>query len=1162
MSLVSNLTALKNKIATLRGDNSVTPFAYDSEAYDSDDADGHADFVASRHNNIPLKDNSVIALNPFVTNKGLRDQASSFTRQLINHFCGRSSYNLNKTVDVTHALLDSLASKINQPEGIPLLDANGRISSSQLPESAVEYKGTWNAQTNTPHLANGTGDKGDMYFVSQAGEQNLWETLMWNEQRSPSVFGWIRDLVSLCYGNGIWLALDIEHDAYRSEDDFVTGSTSLSSTWTDLCFNNGRFLICSNDGYVRHSTNASNWSASRMPVNTLSCIRGDGNTVMAGGTEGIVRSTSNGGTGTFTLVSSVSVSRIFGNNGVWIACKTAGGLLLSSDNGDTWNDVSGISSDIVFVSIFCNNGKWIVTTEGHGVWESSDTTTWAMISSIPEKAVCLSVYSYDNIWVVSANGGVDETATVKGAYVSYDDTLTWSAQIVADVYNNGLKIICSNGNAWFGFAKTRSPNQATTIYKADYGTAITFLEGDEVVYNGSVWERIPVGTVKTVAGVAPVNGNVEVTGNSLRYVDDLPPSTPFASGSFDVSFRFVYYANGLFVAGSYSSTGGLWWSEDGKSWAQSNVTSGSFYDAHFANGVWVAVGSDTQYSTDGKHWTMSRSGYARGVNYYNGLWVIAVSGGIYWSETGARNSWTKGTGLPSSSTSFFGVSCANGLWVVGSEGYGLWWSEDGKQWNRGTGANNTDSYYSKASYANGLWVAGSGDVGGLWWSEDGKAWTQGTGVTTSSFDFAYYANGLWVAGGAWGAKLWWSEDGKAWTQGTVNGSCSARGIAYADGLWVVASEGQGMWWSEDGKSWTKGTGGATSNFYSVTYANNIWVVGNSNKLGIWKSEDGKAWTQGIAQLPDTIYLIAQNSGFFVAGGVNGLYWSVNSKAWSKGTGNLSSNNVRDLLYANNLWVACNSNYGGASWSTNGKSWTPATFTGDSPSVCSRVCYADGLWVIGTEYKGMWWSEDGKTWTQGTVSTAISELYPYDICYANDVWVMSANKGVYLSEDGKTWTRVALIVVSHVYYADGLWVAGGTGGLYWSEDGESWEQGENIGSINKIIYTDNLWVTCTSNGIWWSNNGKNWTQGNGGTAYEFLSVCFANNFWVAGSRQHGLWWSLDGKNWTQGTEGVTLTFHNIYYSDLWLCAGNPSIWFAPPLLTVTLAISYIKSKLGL
>lgn len=60
------------------------------------------------------------------------------------------------------AVTDNLSSKADL--------VNGRIPYSQLPESAMEFKGTWNADTNTPTLVNGTGDIGDFYIVSVAGE--------------------------------------------------------------------------------------------------------------------------------------------------------------------------------------------------------------------------------------------------------------------------------------------------------------------------------------------------------------------------------------------------------------------------------------------------------------------------------------------------------------------------------------------------------------------------------------------------------------------------------------------------------------------------------------------------------------------------------------------------------------------------------------------------------------------------------------------------------------------------------------------------------------------------------------------------------------------------------------------------------------------------------
>ena len=78
-------------------------------------------------------------------------------------------------------VLDGKISTINtakgQANGFASLDSTGRIPYSQLPESAMEYKGTWNANTNTPTLVAGTGVNGDFYVVSVAG---TWNNETWN----------------------------------------------------------------------------------------------------------------------------------------------------------------------------------------------------------------------------------------------------------------------------------------------------------------------------------------------------------------------------------------------------------------------------------------------------------------------------------------------------------------------------------------------------------------------------------------------------------------------------------------------------------------------------------------------------------------------------------------------------------------------------------------------------------------------------------------------------------------------------------------------------------------------------------------------------------------------------------------------------------------------
>jgi hypothetical protein len=75
----------------------------------------------------------------------------------------------------SQALLDTyqLRSEKGNANGYASLDSLGKVPISQLPSSLMEYKGMWNAATNTPTLANGTGDTGDVYICNVAGTVNF-----------------------------------------------------------------------------------------------------------------------------------------------------------------------------------------------------------------------------------------------------------------------------------------------------------------------------------------------------------------------------------------------------------------------------------------------------------------------------------------------------------------------------------------------------------------------------------------------------------------------------------------------------------------------------------------------------------------------------------------------------------------------------------------------------------------------------------------------------------------------------------------------------------------------------------------------------------------------------------------------------------------------------
>ena len=80
---------------------------------------------------------------------------------------------LATATDTATSGVDNLVAQKGAANGLATLDNTGRIPSSQLAVDVMEYKGSWNALTNSPTLTAGVGDIGDLYRVSVAGTQDL-----------------------------------------------------------------------------------------------------------------------------------------------------------------------------------------------------------------------------------------------------------------------------------------------------------------------------------------------------------------------------------------------------------------------------------------------------------------------------------------------------------------------------------------------------------------------------------------------------------------------------------------------------------------------------------------------------------------------------------------------------------------------------------------------------------------------------------------------------------------------------------------------------------------------------------------------------------------------------------------------------------------------------
>lgn len=139
---------------------------------------------------------------------------------------------------VTSALQTQLNDKVDDSEkgannGVATLDSGGKVPVAQLPNSIMEFQGVWNASTNTPTLADGSGNTGDTYRVNVAGSQNLG-----SGSQTFIVGDWV-----MYDSGGIWRLAHSGADAVQSvnsQSGIVTLTTSDINEGSNLYFTDTR----------------------------------------------------------------------------------------------------------------------------------------------------------------------------------------------------------------------------------------------------------------------------------------------------------------------------------------------------------------------------------------------------------------------------------------------------------------------------------------------------------------------------------------------------------------------------------------------------------------------------------------------------------------------------------------------------------------------------------------------------------------------------------------------------------------------------------------------------------------------------------------------------------------------------------------------------------
>ena len=143
--------------------NKIRNFSYAEAAYTANDVAGVAVYDFSKDQNIP--DGEHTELSDAVHNKGLRSQAASLPRGAINHLLGRTSYNVNKAIDILNALIPLIArdsaqggsrysptAEYEQYDSVSFVDSSGTIQAGSILRTFMRTSSTPTSLVGVPPI--------------------------------------------------------------------------------------------------------------------------------------------------------------------------------------------------------------------------------------------------------------------------------------------------------------------------------------------------------------------------------------------------------------------------------------------------------------------------------------------------------------------------------------------------------------------------------------------------------------------------------------------------------------------------------------------------------------------------------------------------------------------------------------------------------------------------------------------------------------------------------------------------------------------------------------------------------------------------------------------------------------------------------------------------
>jgi hypothetical protein len=523
----------------------------------------------------------------------------------------------------------------------------------------------------------------------------------------------------------------------------------------------------------------------------------------------------------------------------------------------------------------------------------------------------------------------------------------------------GMIMSSTDGASWAKQSSGTAANLRNVIWAN--GMFVAVGTGGAIITSadGTTWTSRVSGTPLDLYGITWGANKFVVCGDrGLIYTsgDGLTWKRQNSSGEQGTLINVVWQ-NNQFIAFSTYQKNSYWDilnSADGINWTI-NFVGEDLVNAVWGNGKFVAAAGNIgpiMTSLDGISWSQNANGYyfdqiiwannqfiAFNDSAFNRSRVFSSSDGLSWTQIGTA-----------------GISCylANQNQIV-YDGHqfvavgffgGIVTSPDGRVWtnhNRGLLTDLCD-----VAWGANRFVA-VGDSGLVLASSNGIDWVKCVSGTQRKLNCVAYGESTFVAGGDSGA-IAISSNGIDWNSTTINNNPMFTKIIWGNGRYVALGDRICMT-SVSGTSWTKSILVPLVPVSCIAYGNNRFVAGGYDSHAT--SQDGINWTAGnlgasvnnIMSIDQLVWGNNQYLGFGTEQSTSGLFSSSDGLVWSSRRGSTLLNDVSEIVWNSNQFIACGINGFNSdstiATSSDGQAW--ALHQTGVPWL-NGIAYGNGLFV--------------------------------------------------------------------------------------------------------------------------------------------------------------------------------------------------------------------------